>query len=158
MVPACCPPAKQCIAPARRSGQQPSRLRRRVAVGRGAPTVAITVTFLDAAGATVGRAEADSGDSLLAVSYGAGAPIPTGCGSGSCGTCEARRPRISAPHSPLRQWMLSEPLCCLQVEMTVDGEAGAEVVRACTTQLPRGVAAVTVAPLPEDALWGSSST
>lgn len=106
--------------------------------------------------------EAEAGDSLLEVSYNAGCPIPTGCGCGSCGTCEVRtcisissvyagaaRPR---PHSS-DAWDFSAAV--VQVEMTVSGGAqqGKQVVRACNTMLPRGASGIAVSFL-KDELWG----
>ena len=76
------------------------------------------------------------GEPLLRVAAAAGVAIPTGCRSGSCGTCE------------------------VELRVRYGEGAGLEdedcVARACVTRLPRCAATLTVTALRDDNIWGAS--
>lgn len=74
--------------------------------------------------------DASPGESLLAVAHKCGVEIPTGCLTGSCGTCEIEVTRQSASGSPITS-----------------------VVRSCIATVPVDVQAITVDDI-SDAVWG----
>ena len=88
------------------------------------------------------------GTPLLDAASAAGVAIATGCGSGSCGTCElelrVEYPSGAAPTDPPEE-----------------AAPGERVARACVTRLPsyavapRG-ALVTVSLFADDDVWGAS--